>query len=170
MFFLPSPVGEGGPRERWMRRTPVSCLNCLLWRQGGRVKTPPYKAKAAKAPIIYRGGWRGFGGGYEGFPVANIVSNGGSREGGRGTLKCAKRIDRREATPVYILYYLFFLLYSLNRTSNARPYSQPFKRRIFTLCSGGNGIYVNLILLSKMSAFGALGGRRPNAFWRFIAK
>ncbi len=66
-FFLPSPVGEGGPRrgspktryeflgvhgKRWMRRTPVSCLNCLLWRREHRDSPPSQRRGARQAPVL----------------------------------------------------------------------------------------------------------------------
>ena len=84
-FFLPSPVGEGGPRrgfpktryeflgvhgKRWMRRTPVSYLNCLLWRRermgsppsqrwGGASSPRPTRQKPQKSPVEINGGKAG---------------------------------------------------------------------------------------------------------------
>ena len=120
---MPSPVGEGGPRrgspktrdellgvhgKRWMRRTPVSYLNCLLWRRerrgsppsqrwGGASRPHPTRQKPQKSPENISGGMAGFGvdRGATGVPRKRGTSFWGFT-GGEPQMRRRRRIIRRE--------------------------------------------------------------------------
>ncbi len=93
-----------------MRRTPVSQIK-----------------KSCSAPSILKeiegGGRGGLGGVSRGSPLRTNVSNGGSREGVGPPKSGVSRTNRREATPIFILFYFLFLLYYL-RTTNGAPTSE----------------------------------------------
>ncbi len=86
---------------------------------------------AAKKPRYYIGGdggvWGGKGGD-RGSPKTSLLSFWGFTGGEPQKRRQAHRTSALPI-PIFILYYLFFLLYYFKRTSNARPYSGSSRRR-----------------------------------------